>query len=213
MKFVRWRHWCMKLRCIQWTHKTNFSAPGWHGCIYDSFWGPGKKLEFFMYFELRHIARETCRSTPHYFERHCFSLWFAPKAGTCRTTSQDTKLSRNTKAFVPTWRQVAISCPFQRHLSFLFGLRSGFQITCSACAAGSELRWRRSDSDSVVGYHSTVKPEYFVRLDFRILRWPPTFRTHKIFIQPLTAADSVLFWRFSTHFISYGSHRVRNIRK
>ena len=28
MKLVLWRHWCMKLRCIEWPQRTNFTAPG-----------------------------------------------------------------------------------------------------------------------------------------------------------------------------------------
>ena len=28
MKLVLWRHWCMKLRCIHWPERNNFTAPG-----------------------------------------------------------------------------------------------------------------------------------------------------------------------------------------
>ena len=48
--------------------------------------------------------------------------------------------------FCSNVKKVAIFCPFQRHLSFLFGLRSSeFQVTCSASAAGSELCWYSED--------------------------------------------------------------------
>ena len=41
-----------------------------------------------------------------------------------------------------------------------------------------------------IGCLSTINPEYFVALNFRMLG-PLTFCTHDIFVQPLTAADSL----------------------
>ena len=59
----------------------------------------------------------------------------------------------------------------------------------------------------------TVNPEYFVRTQFS---YPglPTLRTHEISVHSLTSADSLAcFVSFACILFSYGSRRVRNIRK
>ena len=82
------------------------------------------------------VARETRSSAPHHFERRCFVCGASQElilAGPLAKT-----LSCPTKSVV--WFRLRFFCPFERHLSFFLGLRSsGFLVTCSACAAESDL--------------------------------------------------------------------------
>ena len=103
---------------------------------YHSCRAPGKKLEFFLYFEYLRVAWETRSSTSLHFERRCFVCGLPQElvlAGQPAKTLSCPKVSTLLFQSEKKLRFFTLF-GFRRHLFFLFGLRSPrFQIKCSAC--------------------------------------------------------------------------------